>query len=135
MTTDPRDATIARLTKQMRSLEELARSDQNVIARLTADLEAARAQIGAVLAEAAGVVDACNAEGPYQAIGAASRILALSPDASAALERALRAERNKTRREDAEAATFTAGLFSDTNSHHAGKCIASAILAALEGEP
>ena len=66
---------------------EYTRRDPAVLAALPE----VQALIAAAIDVAAQVVDTCNAEGPYQAIGAAGRIRALTPaDATAALARIVR---------------------------------------------
>ena len=78
---------------------EYTRRDPAVLAALPE----VQALIAAAYEVAAKVVDTCNAEGPYQSIGAAGRIRAITPsEATAALEAINRAERNKARREAAE---------------------------------
>ena len=63
---------------------EYIRRDPAVLAALPE----VQAMIAAAYEVAAKVVDTCNAEGPYQSIGAAGRIRALTPaDATAALAR------------------------------------------------
>ena len=66
---------------------EYIRRDPAVLAALPE----VQAMIAAAYEVAAKVVDTCNAEGPYQSIGAAGRIRALTPsDAAAALARIVR---------------------------------------------
>ena len=71
---------------------EYVRRDPAVLAALPE----VQALIAAAYETAAKVVDTCNAEGPYQAIGAAGRIRALTPDdattALAARDAAMRAQ-------------------------------------------
>ena len=66
---------------------EYIRRDPAVLAALPE----VQAMVAAAYEVAAKVVDTCNAEGPYQSIGAAGRIRSLTPsDATAALARIVR---------------------------------------------
>lgn len=82
-------ATITALRAENDRLSNLWQIEHDHATTLRAQIDRERA---ATIEAAAEVIDTCNAEGPYQAIGAASRIRALHTDATRAAMDVIRRE-------------------------------------------